>query len=104
MQAGIKTVAGHSGKKHAPGQSRPGLSQAAHAYQCSINRRYLSSVDPHECKVLIDNIARTAKGLSDRAMESVMPRNPHPSITTVSGFTSTVSGSRDAQKFLERWR
>jgi transcriptional regulator with XRE-family HTH domain len=40
-----------------------GLSQEALAYECDINRTYLSSVERAERNVSIDNIARIAKGL-----------------------------------------
>jgi transcriptional regulator with XRE-family HTH domain len=40
-----------------------GLSQEALAYECGINRTYLSSVERSERNVSIDNIARIAKGL-----------------------------------------
>jgi transcriptional regulator with XRE-family HTH domain len=40
-----------------------GLSQEALAYECGINRTYLSAVERSERNVSIDNIARIAKGL-----------------------------------------
>ncbi|WP_201724270.1 helix-turn-helix domain-containing protein [Bradyrhizobium centrolobii] len=40
-----------------------GLSQEALAYECGINRTYLSGVERSERNVSIDNIARIAKGL-----------------------------------------
>jgi transcriptional regulator with XRE-family HTH domain len=40
-----------------------GLSQEALAYECGINRTYLSGVERLERNVSIDNIARIAKGL-----------------------------------------
>jgi transcriptional regulator with XRE-family HTH domain len=40
-----------------------GLSQEALAYECGINRTYLSAVERAERNVSIDNIARIAKGL-----------------------------------------
>jgi transcriptional regulator with XRE-family HTH domain len=39
------------------------LTQEALAYDCGINRTYLSAVERAECNVSIDNIARIAKGL-----------------------------------------
>jgi transcriptional regulator with XRE-family HTH domain len=40
-----------------------GLSQEGLAYECGINRTYLSAVERSERNVSIDNIARIAKGL-----------------------------------------
>jgi len=40
-----------------------GISQEGLAYECGINRTYLSSVERSERNVSIDNIARIAKGL-----------------------------------------
>jgi transcriptional regulator with XRE-family HTH domain len=40
-----------------------GLSQEALAYDCGINRTYLSAIERSERNVSIDNIARIAKGL-----------------------------------------
>jgi transcriptional regulator with XRE-family HTH domain len=40
-----------------------GLSQEALAYECGINRTYLSGVERSERNISIDNIARIAKGL-----------------------------------------
>jgi transcriptional regulator with XRE-family HTH domain len=40
-----------------------GLTQEALAYDCGINRTYLSAVERAERNVSIDNIARIAKGL-----------------------------------------
>jgi transcriptional regulator with XRE-family HTH domain len=40
-----------------------GFSQEALAFECGINRTYLSSVERSERNVSIDNIARIAKGL-----------------------------------------
>jgi transcriptional regulator with XRE-family HTH domain len=40
-----------------------GLSQEALAYECGINRTYLSGVERSERNVSIDNIARIARGL-----------------------------------------
>jgi transcriptional regulator with XRE-family HTH domain len=40
-----------------------GLSQEALAYECGINRTYLSGVERSERNVSIDNIARIGKGL-----------------------------------------
>uniref|UniRef100_A0A973WNX2 Helix-turn-helix transcriptional regulator n=2 Tax=Nitrobacteraceae TaxID=41294 RepID=A0A973WNX2_9BRAD len=40
-----------------------GLSQEALAYECGINRTYLSGVERSERNVSIDNIARIAVGL-----------------------------------------
>jgi transcriptional regulator with XRE-family HTH domain len=40
-----------------------GLTQEALAYDCGINRIYLSAVERAERNVSIDNIARIAKGL-----------------------------------------
>ena len=39
------------------------LSQEALAYECGINRTYLSAVERSERNISIDNIARIAKGL-----------------------------------------
>ena len=39
------------------------LTQEALAYDCGINRTYLSAVERSERNVSIDNIARIAKGL-----------------------------------------
>jgi transcriptional regulator with XRE-family HTH domain len=39
------------------------ISQEALAYECGINRTYLSGVERSERNVSIDNIARIAKGL-----------------------------------------
>ena len=39
------------------------LTQEALAYDCGINRTYLSAVERAERNVSIDNIARIAKGL-----------------------------------------
>ena len=40
-----------------------GLTQEALAYDCGINRTYLSAVERSERNVSIDNVARIAKGL-----------------------------------------
>jgi len=40
-----------------------GLTQEALAYDCGINRTYLSAVERAERNVSIDNVARIAKGL-----------------------------------------
>jgi transcriptional regulator with XRE-family HTH domain len=40
-----------------------GLSQEALAFECGINRTYLSSVERSERNISIDNIGRIAKGL-----------------------------------------
>ena len=40
-----------------------GLSQEALAYECGINRTYLSAIERSERNVSIDNIARIGKGL-----------------------------------------
>ena len=40
-----------------------GLSQEALAYECGINRTYLSAVERSERNVSIDNIGRIATGL-----------------------------------------
>jgi transcriptional regulator with XRE-family HTH domain len=40
-----------------------GLTQETLAYDCAINRTYLSAVERSERNVSIDNIARIAKGL-----------------------------------------
>jgi transcriptional regulator with XRE-family HTH domain len=40
-----------------------GLTQEALAYDCGLNRTYLSAVERAERNVSIDNIARIAKGL-----------------------------------------
>ncbi len=40
-----------------------GLTQEALAFNCGINRTYLSAVERSERNVSIDNIARIAKGL-----------------------------------------
>ncbi len=40
-----------------------GLTQEALAYDCGINRTYLSAVERAERNVSIDNIARIARGL-----------------------------------------
>jgi transcriptional regulator with XRE-family HTH domain len=40
-----------------------GLTQEALAFDCGINRTYLSAVERAERNVSIDNIARIAKGL-----------------------------------------
>jgi transcriptional regulator with XRE-family HTH domain len=40
-----------------------GLTQEALAYDCGINRTYLSAIERAERNVSIDNIARIAKGL-----------------------------------------
>jgi transcriptional regulator with XRE-family HTH domain len=40
-----------------------GLSQEALAFECGINRTYLSGVERSERNVSVDNIARIAKGL-----------------------------------------
>jgi transcriptional regulator with XRE-family HTH domain len=44
-------------------RSKRGLTQEALAYDCGINRTYLSAVERSERNVSIDNIARIAKGL-----------------------------------------
>jgi len=44
-----------------------GLSQEALAYECGINRTYLSGVERSERNVSIDNIARIARGLKVKA-------------------------------------
>jgi transcriptional regulator with XRE-family HTH domain len=44
-----------------------GLSQEGLAYECGINRTYLSGVERSERNVSIDNIARIAKGLRTEA-------------------------------------
>jgi transcriptional regulator with XRE-family HTH domain len=40
-----------------------GLTQEALAYECGINRTYLSAVERAERNVSVDNIARIAAGL-----------------------------------------
>lgn len=40
-----------------------GLTQEALAYDCGINRTYLSAIERSERNVSIDNVARIAKGL-----------------------------------------
>jgi transcriptional regulator with XRE-family HTH domain len=40
-----------------------GLTQEGLAYDCGLNRTYLSSVERAERNISIDNIARIAKGL-----------------------------------------
>jgi transcriptional regulator with XRE-family HTH domain len=40
-----------------------GISQEALAYECGINRTYLSAIERSERNISIDNIARIAKGL-----------------------------------------
>ena len=40
-----------------------GLSQEALAFECGINRTYLSAAERSERNVSIDNIARIARGL-----------------------------------------
>ena len=44
-------------------RAKRGLSQEALAFECDINRTYLSGVERSERHVSIDNIARVAKGL-----------------------------------------
>lgn len=44
-----------------------GLSQEALAYECGMNRTYLSAVERSERNVSIDNIARIASGLGIEA-------------------------------------
>jgi transcriptional regulator with XRE-family HTH domain len=44
-------------------RAKRGLTQEALAYECGINRTYLSAVERCERNVSIDNIARIAKGL-----------------------------------------
>ena len=44
-------------------RAKRGLSQEALAFECDINRTYLSGVERSERNVSIDNIARIAKGL-----------------------------------------
>ncbi|MCA1381465.1 helix-turn-helix transcriptional regulator [Bradyrhizobium sp. BRP23] len=44
-------------------RAKRGLSQEALAYECGINRTYLSGVERSERNVSIDNIARIARGL-----------------------------------------
>jgi transcriptional regulator with XRE-family HTH domain len=44
-----------------------GLSQEALAYECGINRTYLSAVERSERNVSIDNVARIARGLKIEA-------------------------------------
>ena len=48
-------------------RAKRGLTQEALAYDCGINRVYLSSVGRGERNVSIDNIARIAKGLKVEA-------------------------------------
>jgi transcriptional regulator with XRE-family HTH domain len=48
-------------------RAKRGLTQGALAYDCGINRVYLSSVERGERNVSIDNIARIAKGLKVEA-------------------------------------
>jgi transcriptional regulator with XRE-family HTH domain len=48
-------------------RAKRGLTQEALAYDCGINRVYLSSVERGERNVSIDNIARIAKGLKVEA-------------------------------------
>jgi transcriptional regulator with XRE-family HTH domain len=50
------------------------LSQEALAYECGINRTYLSGVERSERNVSIDNIARIAKGL--RVSPSMLLEEP----------------------------
>jgi transcriptional regulator with XRE-family HTH domain len=40
-----------------------GLTQEALAYDCGINRTYLSAIERSERNISIDNVARIAKGL-----------------------------------------
>jgi transcriptional regulator with XRE-family HTH domain len=44
-----------------------GLSQEALAYECGINRTYLSAVERSERNVSIDDVARIARGLKIEA-------------------------------------
>jgi transcriptional regulator with XRE-family HTH domain len=44
-----------------------GLSQEALAFECGINRTYLSAVERAERNVSIDNVARIARGLQIEA-------------------------------------
>jgi transcriptional regulator with XRE-family HTH domain len=44
-------------------RAKRGLSQEALAFECDINRTYLSGVERSERNISIDNIARFAKGL-----------------------------------------
>jgi transcriptional regulator with XRE-family HTH domain len=44
-------------------RAKRGLTQEALAYECVVNRTYLSAVERSERNVSIDNIARIAKGL-----------------------------------------
>jgi len=44
-------------------RAKRGLSQEALAFECNINRTYLSAIERSERNVSIDNIARIAKGL-----------------------------------------
>jgi transcriptional regulator with XRE-family HTH domain len=44
-------------------RAKRGLTQEALAYECEINRTYLSAVERSERNVSVDNIARIAKGL-----------------------------------------
>jgi transcriptional regulator with XRE-family HTH domain len=44
-------------------RAKRGFTQEALAYECGINRTYLSAVERSERNVSIDNIARIAKGL-----------------------------------------
>jgi transcriptional regulator with XRE-family HTH domain len=45
-------------------RAKRGLTQEALAYECAINRTYLSAVERSERNISIDNIARIAKGLN----------------------------------------
>jgi transcriptional regulator with XRE-family HTH domain len=47
------------------------LTQEALAYDCGINRTYLSAVERSERNVSIDNIARIAKGLKVEPWKSL---------------------------------
>lgn len=53
-----------------------GLSQEALAYECGINRTYLSSVERSERNVSIDNIARIAEGLKVEPWELLRDERP----------------------------
>lgn len=44
-------------------RAKRGLSQEALAFECDINRTYLSAIERSERNISIDNIARIAKGL-----------------------------------------
>lgn len=55
-------------------RAKRGLTQEALAYECGMNRVYLSGIERAERNVSIDNIARIAKGLQVEPWKLLKPQ------------------------------